>query len=114
MYENGRRVNGYQRKRLHKRKIKKAYAKTWYYGDGEYAWNILVAQYKDEPRSKWGHPLDYWKDISISGPRSYAKKQTNKAIRRQFRNCEREMLDEIPRLTKGYYRRYYDYAWTVW
>ncbi len=122
MYENGRRVNGYQRKRLHKRKVKKSYAKTWYYGDGEYAWNYLVIQYKDEPRSKWGHPLDYWKEISLSGPRAHAKKQTNKALRREFKNHESKIvlaefedsMEHLPRLANGDYRRYYDYSWTVW
>lgn len=122
MYENGKRVNGYQRKRLHKRKVKQSYAKTWYYGDGQYEWNLLVLQYKDEPRSKWGHPLDYWKDCNLTGPRCYAKSQTNSVLRRKFNDeCRKALLedfddtyDDLPRVANGNYRKYYDYSWTVW
>ena len=118
MYENGRRVKGYQRKRLHKRKVKQAYAKGWVYGEGMTVWNKMVIQYKDEEPTKWGHPLDYWKDYSRSNLRTHAKKQTNKAVRREFTNQHSKILltdgEDFPRLTNGDYRRYYDYNWTVW
>ena len=122
MYENGRRINGYQKKRLHKRKVKKAYAKTYCWGSGEYSWSMMVAKYRDEPRDRWGHPLDYWKDYSLTGPRRYAKSQTNNVLRREFKNqCQKAMLadfddtyDYMPQIVNGTYRKYYDYTWTVW
>ena len=96
MYENGKRVEGYQKKRLHKRKMKASYAKTYFYGDGEYTWKMLVTEYKDEPRMKWGHPLDYWKDYSLTEQRSMAKEQTNRALRREFNNYKNKIiLEEI-------------------
>lgn len=122
MYENGRRINGYQKKRLHKRKVKKAYAKTYCWGSGEYSWSMMVAKYRDKPRDHWGHPLDYWKDYSLTGSRCYAKSQTNNILRREFKNqCRKAMLadfddtyDYMPQIVKGTYRKYYDYDWTVW
>lgn len=119
MYENGKRVKGYQKKRLHKCKVKNSYAKSYYYGDGEYTWKMLVTEYKDEPRSKWGHPLDYWKDFSNTEQRSLAKRNTNRALRREFNNRKNQIIideidDYMPYLSNADYRRYYDYAWTVW
>ena len=114
MYQNGKRVNGYQRKRLHKRKVKQSYAKSWIYGDGMTAWNNLVIEFKDEPRTKWGHPLDYWKDYSRSDLRQEAKRQTNRALRREFKDILRNEFDDFPKLASGEYKRYYDYGWTVW
>ena len=122
MYENGKRVKGYQKKRLHKKKAKERHAKTWYYGKSGASWNDLVLKYKDEPRTKWGHPLDYWKECSLSGPRSYAKSQTNSTLRREFNNqCRRALLEDVDetydymsQVTNGNYRKYYDYNWTVW
>ena len=122
MYENGKRVNGYQKKRLHKRKVKNSYAKIYCYGDGEYTWRMLVTEFKDEPREKWGHPLDYWKDYSLTEQRSMAKNQTNRTLRREFNNYKNlicledieDFMDYMPYLSNADYRKYFDYAWTVW
>lgn len=122
MYENGKRVEGYQKKRLHKRKVKTAYAKTYCWGNSEYSWSMMVTEYKDVPRERWGHPLDYWKDFSLTGPRKYAKSQTNSTLRREFNNqCRRALLEDfdetydyMPQVANGNYRKYFDYAWTVW
>lgn len=122
MYENGRRVNGYQRKRLHKRKMKKSYAKTWCWGNTETNWNSMVLMYKDEPRAKWGHPLDYWKEYSLSNPRTFSKKKTNRTLRRDFNNLSRKIIysdfedthDYLPKVSNGTYRKYYDYDYNVW
>ena len=116
MYENGRRINGHQKKRLHKRKMKDRYAKKWYYGETEASWKELVLKYEDEPRTKWGHPLDYWKDYSRSDLRTEAKNRTNRSIRREFSNNKDQITleEDFPVIKKGKYRRYYDYAWNVW
>ena len=110
MYENGKRVNGYQKKRLHKRKVKNSYAKIYCYGDGEYTWRMLVTEFKDEPRMKWGHPLDYWKNYSLTEQRSMAKEQTNRALRREFNNFKNKIvLEEIEDLgmqAGGYYETF--------
>ena len=120
MYENGKRVKGYQKKRLHKRKMKNSYAKAWCYGNGETSWNELVLEFKDEPKDRHGgHPLDYWKEYSLSGPRTLAKEQTNRALRREFKNQSRMIMiddeyDYVSYLSNGNYRKYFDYDWTVW
>lgn len=122
MYENGKRVNGYRRKRMHKRKMKQSYAKTWVYGDGMSAWNTLVLEYKDTPAARWGHPLNYWKDCSHTTARQFAKHQTDHTLRREFNNVRNKVIladpedfmEEVPTLSRGEYRRYFDYGWTVW
>ena len=119
MYENGMRIQGYQRKRLHKRKVKKSYAKNYLYGNKEGNWDALVIMYQDMPPTKWGHPLNYWKDYSLTGPRSYAKNQTNRTLRREFKNQSRRIIyddsyDYMPYINNGNYRKYFDYDYTVW
>ncbi len=107
MYENGKRIKGYQRKRLHKRKIKGAYANIYSWDD----WTEFVSKHKDEPRNSWGHPLDYWKKFSLSERRTYAKAQTNRRIRRHFRDYVG--TEDIEYLSNSEYKRFFDYNWEV-
>lgn len=122
MYQNGKRVNGYPKKRLHKRKQKEKYAKKYIYGDSEVSWDTLKSIYKDTPKIGRYHPLNYWRDFSLSGPRAYAKQQTNSVLRSRFKAEKKEILmaydvddlEYLPRLTNSNYRKYYEYKWTVW
>ena len=117
MYENGRRVKGYQNTRLHKRKVKESYAKTYTFGGSDrYDWNYLLTHYKDTPRNGW-HPLDYWKDYSLSEELTFTKNQTNKKLRHEFKNQSQKFFEEdedfdcIPYLATGKYKKYCEQIW---
>lgn len=102
MYENGKRIQGYQKKRLHKRRMRNGYAKAY----GKDNWKVLMI---DAPFHC------YWKEPNISGLYSYAKGRTNDILRNNFKNLSRKALlvldfDEeelYGNLTKGKYRKYY-------
>lgn len=66
---------------------------------------------------------EYWKACFLSGARQYAKKSTSSVLRSQWRRCNAELIrmgvdeldDEVGcALSGGWYRKHYDYAWTVW
>lgn len=122
MYQNGKRVNGYPKKRLHKRKQKERYAKKYCWGNHEVSWQTLENAYRDTPGYGRYHPLNYWREFSLSGPRSYAKQQTNNVLRTKFKAENKKILtaydvddlDCFPRLTNSNYRKYYEYSWTIW
>ena len=113
MYENGRRIDGYRKKRLHKRKLKRRYAKKYYLGDHETDWNTLAIRYEN----RWGSSPEYWKDNYLSGPRKYARRSTSRKIRSQFKSdiskCK-DFEDHSPAIHHGKYRKYFDYDWTIW
>lgn len=121
MYENGKRVNGYQKKRKHKNYLKKKYAKSYFYGNEAHDWNTMVIALKDVERNKHGrHPLDYWRAFYLSGCRKYAKNTTNRILRQHGREIcydaqyynDLEDVENLPR--NGKYRKHFDYGWTVW
>ncbi|MBE5925673.1 MAG: hypothetical protein E7270_01680 [Lachnospiraceae bacterium] len=114
MYENGRRLNQYRRKRLHKRKMKERYAKKYFwYGYG--TWNEMVIRFKDEERWKNWHPLDYWREHSNSDGNYYkfVKKQANRKVRRALKREMMEDHDDIPTRRGCRHKRYYDLAWEL-
>lgn len=112
MYENGRRLNQYRRKRLHKRKMKERYAKKYFwYGYGYGTWNEMVIRFKDEEPKKWGHPLDYWHEYSNSD--QFIKKQANRKVRRALKREMMEDHDDVPTRRGCHHKRYYDLAWEL-
>lgn len=115
MYNNGKKVNGYARKQLHKNKMKKRYCKKFYYCSGaETTWNELVAKYENYPDWNGRTCLDYWRDWFISGKRKDAKRFTSHKIRASFRReIVREDFEDITNLTNSDYRKYFDYWWYI-
>ena len=79
----------------------------------------------DWPNSRNGG-YEYWQHCYITGPRTYAKSCTNRAIRAMYRDllrgldreCDddaRELWgDEIQAMTGSDYEKIYDYDWTIW
>lgn len=115
MYENGVRIKGHAKKRLHKRKLKNGFLKhMWGYPQ--------YKSYKDyvaNNRSMWDLQKEpdqrYWQRVYVTGCRRLAKDQTNKKIRRRFRdNLRKGDYDNIPACRGADYQKYFDYMWTIW
>lgn len=117
--ECGRRVNRHRKRRIHIEKMKKRYLLNPFMGCAK---SMSYAQYiacsKDPERDG-----EYWKACFLSGPRQYAKKATSSVLRSQWRRRKAELMlmdedeleDESRCASSGsWYRKHYDYAWTVW
>lgn len=122
MYENGQRVNGYRKKRLHKRKMKQRHADTWFYGDGSSP-AMSWPEFKAYAEKQLADPiygqfrtsiLDYWKTTYLSERRKYAKKETARRARQQFREAVNKCADFSEFEGLPAYHRLFDYGWEVW
>lgn len=116
MYENGKRVNNYSKKRLHKQKMKNHFAKIWFWGSAEMSYNTIERFYN---RRFPGESIDYWKRWYFSGKRRLAKDNTNRKLRQLGReHCQKAKIadiEEMARLPQGSeYQKYFDYGWEVW
>lgn len=101
-------MNRYERKMKHKFEMKKNFANRWYYGEGNDAsWTQLIIR---------NPSVQYWKYWSYSARKRFAKIQTNRLIRAAYRNI---LVDDDHELDvgfgkkKSYYRKIFDYWWTV-
>lgn len=109
MYQNGKRIEGYLEKRLHKRKMKDRHAKKYAYGPKQqYTWTQLLAYHADEPGA-----LDYWREYYL------AKKECKNAASRRIRNIIRAKIargdyEDMDLPQSAEYRKYYDYQGEVW
>ena len=97
MYENGKRVNGYHRKKIHKRILKKKH-RIWY------------ADYHTDNTNA---DKEYWKQFYLTGPRKVAKDCTNRKIRRTYNKYNMLNTEDMARPTNAMYRKYFDYWWTI-
>lgn len=120
MYENGRRIEGYRKKRLHKRKQKNTYAKTWSYGDRESGmdWTALKIYAFNRAKTRYGsdadYTLDYWKYYNSSKQRTAAKRETARRARQQFRERVNTCADWEEFEGLDPYKKIFDYDWEVW
>lgn len=122
MYENGKRVSGYHKKRQHKRRQKNDYARTWSYGKRASGMDWKALQIYVEQREKdisvpahvTRYDLDYWRYYDISDRKKYAKRETARRARQQFREAVNRCadLEEFEGLDP--YHRLFDYNWEVW
>ena len=106
MYENGKQINHYANKMIHKRHQKNKYRRNWI-GDLRYAsWEDYLAHEDD---------LKYWKEWYLSGPRKFASDCTNSKIRAGFRSdLANEDYEDMYAPQHSDYKKYFDYAWSVW
>lgn len=116
---NGVKVNRHRKKRNHIDRMKKRYLKNPFMGS---TIGMSYAQYI----ACFGKPdreIKYWQACFLSGPRKYAKGMTSGMLRRKWRKHKSDLirmgendLEDFDRSTSsgGWYRRHYDYAWTVW
>lgn len=104
----------YQCMLMHKDEMKRSHAKVW----NCHSWNSLVKE-AEAPAyiRRTVSPLAYWKHYyKDSSEKRYAKRVTNRAIRRHVRMKVRTMADfeAAPKCMHGaQYQRFFDYAWYI-
>lgn len=107
MYENGKQLNRYANKMLHKRKMKQSYLKRGYfchYG----SWSSYIAWLGEFDS------VEYWKTWYLTGAREYADYKSRKKIRQSFRQeVYKKDFDEIYAPQRGEYKKYSEYWWVV-
>lgn len=117
------RPNRYARKRKHKRVMKKIHAAKLDRYDPQLDEEKSRDDYFDTlvnyPRAKWidhrNGGYTYWNRCYLSGRRKFAKQNTNRRIRSQFRDLiANEHPDNIPALRGADYEKWYDYMWTIY
>lgn len=109
MYENGRQMNRYANKMIHKRKQKNLYRRLWFGGFQASSWEDYAAHARDSD------PLKYWKTYYLSGPKRYAKQQTNNIARARFReDVSSTEYEDMYAPQRAEYQRFFDFCWTVW
>ena len=109
MYENGRQVNRYANKMIHKRNLKRKYLIGGLFWRGYISWEQYVgcADGRD-----W---LRYWDTFYISGRRGYARYCSRRKIRADFRQqVAHGDYENMYAPHGGQYKKFFDYAWTVW
>ena len=126
MYENGRKVSRYYKMCEHKRRMKDRFLKNPFMGSAiGMEFEEYLASLNDFWRSySYGARKDYmpaceqyWRHAYISGPRKYAKEETNRKVRAYWKNelahCE-DWEDFDSNMQNTDYQKHFDYAWTVW
>lgn len=106
MYQGGKRISGYRKRRQHKERMKQQYGRMGggpYNYDGYKSWQDYKANHSEY------EDLDYWRRYYLSSSKSAAKKYTNKRIRAQ-----RIYNDDSISLKHAEYRKEFDYGWWVW
>lgn len=117
------RLNHYERKRQHKRELKKKHAVRYSVFDPGFderkAKEDFARDLEEGYHWKWQDPrndgYNYWIDFSLSGPRQYAKDCTNRRIRSKFKQLlAKEEFENIMTLQGSDYEKEYDYWWTIY
>lgn len=109
VYENGKQINHYANKMIHKRKLKDKYRRSWIGNPRCASWEDYFAHADD-----WDD-LKYWKEWYLSGSRRFAKCCTNSALRSGFREeFSHEDYENMYAPQNSEYKRLFDYMWSVW
>ena len=115
-----RRINRHAMMRKHKRNLKKKFGYGLYNG---YRTNIRLME--DEYRNAFGDAKNrpnggyrYWRHAYLSGPRQYAKDNTNSTIRAMYRDMlntiDSDAMDDVQALNGSDYEKMFDYWWTIY
>ena len=126
MYENGRKVSRYYKMREHKRRMKDRFLKNPFMGSAigmefeQYLASLspFLRTYSYGARKDYMPACEqYWRHAYISGPRKYAKKETNSKVRAYWKNelarCE-DWEDFDSNMQNTDYQKHFDYAWTIY
>lgn len=102
-------MNRYANKMIHKRKQKKKYMRSYFRGYRGASWEDYCAHAEE-----WDD-LEYWKEWYLSGSRKFASECTNSKLRSCLKNDLSHMdYEEMYAPQHGEYKKFFDYAWTVW
>lgn len=115
-----RRQNRYAQTRRHKRKLKQKFMRNrcFHYGDNIRKLESDAAEKEIFINRGRNNGFEYWQICYLSGPRKFAKRSTNRAIRGKYRNllstADEESLEDIQGMRGADYEKSFDYAWTIW
>lgn len=112
-------MNRYERKRAHKRALKKRHAIHSGTYDPELDKEKERSWYEENIDSKWAdrrnNGYQYWDEFYLSGRKTFAKRSTNRRIRSMYREkIATENHAEINAHQGADYQKEFDYAWEVW
>ena len=108
MYENGKQMNRYANKMIHKQKIKNKYRRDWFRRPCA-SWEDFSAH-----RYEWDD-LRYWRISYDTGSRRFASDCSNSKLRAEFKEELAHMeYEEMYAPQKGNYKKHFDYWWTIW
>ncbi len=138
MYENGEKIRGHFKKKIHKKKLQKRFLRNQPYGSGtNISYNHYVATEKQkaiDDATRYGYTLEgwlynkngnhlpwfkrYWEGNRsfFSGLRKFAKQETNHKLRAEFRNNYKKWVEteEEPNYRKSDYQKKFDYWYTIY
>lgn len=107
MYQNGKQLNRYAAKMIHKKRMKDRYM-NYPYGGLHTSWADYVAH-----ASLWDD-LEYWRYYDLSGVRAYASLCSKRVLRNKFRT-EIAAIDfeDMYAPQHGNFKKHFDYWWAV-
>lgn len=131
MYENGKKLTKYAKKRKHIDKQKQRFLHNPFMGsaNGMTYEQYVATRNVEDMNYRWGCHNDkpwckrYWCFAYLTGPRQYAKDMTNSAIRNHSRHKVAEFLllneeewDDFDHEIEQHngYQKHFDYWWTIY
>lgn len=120
--EDDAEVNRWQRKKQHKRELKRSYANhNGYFNLREYEQHEKEKYERD--KDYWLRRVDdprnggyqYWNRWYLSGNRKIARRATERKIRQAFREMLHKMdLEDVRGDSNSDYRKRHDFWWEIW
>ena len=109
VYENGKRMNHYANKMIHKRRQKNHFLTKGFPGVCSASWADYKAHADDFDS------LKYWKVYYLSGLRKFARTQTNRVLRARLRSdIAAADYNNMHAPQHAEYQKSFDYLWTIW
>jgi len=116
MYENGERVKGFAKKRIHKRRIKKQFLghRLRYLEYKSYA-DYLANHHKVRQGRLDLPDQRYWRKVDTTDLRHYSKKYTSRRIRRRYSKAiQKAEYDRLIACHGAEYKKYFaDWWWEL-
>ena len=109
MYENGKQMNRYANKMIHKRKLKDKFRNDWFRRPCA-SWEDYAAH-----RDEYFDDLRYWRISYDSGVRKFASDCSNSRLRSEYKNELAHVdYEDMYAPQHADYRKHFDYWWTIW
>ena len=108
MYENGKQINHYANKMIHKKKMKQGFL------HGPYRWQHTTWEDFTAHLGPYD-TTDYWKTCYLSGVRAYAAYKCKRKIRADFRrDAVKKYYSQMYAPQHGEYKKIADYWWIIY